>query len=198
MDFYNEYKRFYAIRERRKKEIKTICPTIQDKSGIYRFERVDEDGFRYAYVGLATTSVLTRCADHLGGYDTHIDKSLKKHGLYSESNPYGWRLNILCYCDKAQCNELEQRFIKATHKEGWQLLNVTGGSQAKGKKNLDVGKTPRGYYDGKQQGQADIIKELQRLMKYVDVAPKGGKLSERMYQKFIATIYPKGIDNGKE
>lgn len=193
-----DYKQRYAIKARRESEIKALCPTIQDKSGIYRFERTDEEGFRYAYVGLATTSILSRCADHLGGYDSHIDKSLKKHKLYSKENPFGWKLNILCYCAKVQCNELEQRFIKATHQEGWQLLNVTGGSQAKGKKNLDVGKTPRGYYDGKQQGHDDLIKEVQRLLKYVDVAPKGGRLSERMYQKFIALFSPKGIDIGEE
>lgn len=181
-------RQFYAIREARIKQIKTICPNIQDKSGIYRFERFDEDGYKYAYVGLATKSVLTRCADHLGGYSTHIDKSLKKHGLYSKDNIYGWQLNILSYCKEEMCNELEQRFIKATHREGWQLLNVTGGSQAKGKRNLDVGKTPRGYYDGKEQGRRDVIKELKRLSKYVEIEPKKGKLSARMCEKLLELI----------
>ena len=52
------YKQIYAIKMQNEKRIKKLCPKAEHKSGIYCFEREDENGFKYAYVGLATKSVL--------------------------------------------------------------------------------------------------------------------------------------------
>ena len=100
-------------------------------------------------------------------------------------------------CGREELDGMEQYYIRYAHQIGYQLRNHTTGSQGVGKKGIDQ-KPSRGYYDGKQQGQADFRKEAQRLLKYIDISPKGGKLSERMYQKFIALIYPESIDNSEE
>ena len=142
------YKKIYAVKKANEERILKVCPNCPNTSGIYCFHREDENGFKYAYVGLATKSILSRCAEHLNGYTQHIDRSLKSHKLYSEENPFGWKLDVLCFCPAEQCNEKEQYYIKKVHDAGRQLLNVTGGSQGKGKSNIGENRQSRGYYDG--------------------------------------------------
>lgn len=167
------YKQIYAIKTQNEKKIKNLCPKAEHQSGIYCFHREDENGFKYAYVGLATKSVLSRCAEHLNGYTQHIDRSLKSHKLYSEENPYGWKLDILCFCPAEQCNEKEQYYIKKAHDAGRQLLNVTGGSQGKGKFNIGENKQSRGYYDGLKQGRKNAQRFVADLFtKHLDYRPK--------------------------
>ena len=89
------YRQIYARKAKCEKRIKEVCPQATHESGIYCFTRVDEDGFKFAYIGLATRSLLTRLGEHLVGYQ-HIDLSIKKHGLYSTDNPYGYKVDILC------------------------------------------------------------------------------------------------------
>jgi hypothetical protein len=179
------------------RQIKKKCPNAEHKSGIYCFHREDENGFKYAYVGLATKSVLSRCAEHLSGYQQHIDKSIKKHKLYSEENPYGWKLDILCYCPADECNEKEQFYIKKVHQSGRQLLNVTGGSQGEGKFNIGQNKPTKGYYDGIAQGEKNARKMVAHLFElHLDYAPKKNpptKLQEKAMQKFEE--YLKGGEN---
>lgn len=167
------YKQIYAIKTQNEKKIKNLCPKAEHQSGIYCFHREDENGFKYAYVGLATKSVLSRCAEHLNGYTQHIDRSLKSHKLYSEENPFGWKLDILCFCPAEQCNEKEQYYIKRAHDAGRQLLNVTGGSQGKGKFNIGENKQSRGYYDGLKQGRKNAQRFVADLFtKHLDYRPK--------------------------
>ena len=171
----------------------SLFPTLTDESGIYVLTR-EEDGIKYGYVG-QSLHCLSRLAEHLVGYQ-HIDLSIKKHGLYSVQNPTGYRIVQFDY-NRDKLDDMEQFYIRKYAQRGYQLRNHTTGSQGVGKKAIDQ-KSSKGYYDGKQQGQADIRKEAQRLLKYIDIAPKGGKLPERMYQKFIALIYPESIDNSEE
>ena len=182
------YKQIYAIKKKNEAEIKKICPEAEHKSGIYCFHRVDENGFKYAYVGLATKSVLTRCAEHLSGYTQHIDRSLKKHKLYSDENPCGWNLDILCYCSEDECNEKEQHYIKKVHQSGRQLLNVTGGSQGKGKFNIADNKPAKGYYDGLKQGYKNAQKYVANLFDkhliYDKKSDKPNKNQEKAMAKF--------------
>ena len=105
------YRQIYARKAECEKRIKEVCPQATHESGIYCFTRVDEDGFKFAYVGQASKSLLTRLGDHLVGYQ-HIDLSIKKHGLYSQENPYGYKVDILCKCPAEECNEKEQYYIK--------------------------------------------------------------------------------------
>lgn len=168
-----DYKKIYAIKMHNERKIKNICPKAEHQSGIYCFHREDENGFKYAYVGLATKSVLSRCAEHLNGYTQHIDRSLKSHKLYSEENPFGWKLDILCFCPAEQCNEKEKYYIKKAHDAGRQLLNVTGGSQGKGKFNIGENKQSRGYYDGLKQGRKNTQRFVADLFtKHLDYKPK--------------------------
>ena len=187
------YKQRYAIMASNKRKILSLFPTLTDESGIYVLIR-EEDGIKYGYVG-QSLHCLSRLAEHLVGYQ-HIDLSIKKHGLYSVENPTGYFI-MQFNCGREELDSMEQYYIRRYAQRGYQLRNHTTGSQGVGKKGIDQ-KPSRGYYDGKQQGQADIRKEAQRLLKYIDISPKGGKLSERMYQKFIALIYPESIDNSEE
>ena len=169
-------------------KIKNLCPDATHKSGIYCFHREDENGFKYAYVGLATKSVLSRCAEHLSGYTQHIDRSLKAHKLYDKENPYGWKLDILCFCSAEECNEKEQFYIKKVHQSGRQLLNVTGGSQGKGKFNISQNKPPKNYYDGLSQGYKNAQKFVANLFEkhldYKQKSDKPNKNQEKAMQKF--------------
>lgn len=182
------YKQLYAIKRKNEAEIKKLCPEAEHKSGIYCFHRTDENDFKYAYVGLATKSVLTRCAEHLSGYTQHIDRSIKKHKLYCEYNPCGWKLSILCYCSEDECNEKEQFYIKQAHQSGRQLLNVTGGSQGKGKFNIADNKPSKGYYDGLKQGYKNAQKFVANLfdkhLVYNQKSDKPNKNQEKAMAKF--------------
>lgn len=182
------YKKIYAMKMQNEKQVKKICPDAKHESGIYCFHRIDENDFKYAYVGLATKSVLSRCAEHLSGYQQHIDKSIRKHKLYSEENPYGWKLDILCYCPADECNEKEQLYIKKVHQSGRQLLNVTGGSQGEGKFNIGQNKPAKGYYDGIAQGEKNARKMVAHLFElHLDCVPKKNpptKNQEKALQKF--------------
>lgn len=160
-----DYKKIYAIKMQNERQIKKLCPKAEHKSGIYCFHREDENGFKYAYVGLATKSVLSRCADHLRGFDQHIDKSIRKHKLYSEKNSFGWKLDILCFCSAEECNEKEQFYIKKVHQSGRQLLNVTGGSQGKGKFNISENRATKGYLQGLANGYMNARKDIAHLFK---------------------------------
>lgn len=182
------YKQIQDVKKQNEAEIKKLCARADHASGIYCFYREDENGFRYAYVGLATKSILSRCAEHLSGYKQHIDKSIRKHKLYSTENPYGWKLCVLCYCSEEECNEKEQYYIKKAHDSGRQLLNVTGGSQGKGKFNIAENKAPKGYYDGLKQGYKNAQKYVANLfekhLKYSQKSDKPNKNQDKAVEKF--------------
>ena len=162
---YKKFRQAKAIEAKNKQKWLELNPELDDKSGIYVLRRTDENGFKYAYVGLATKSVLSRCAEHLRGFDQHIDKSIKKHKLYSKENPFGWKLDILCFCPAEECNEKEQFYIKKVHQSGRQLLNVTGGSQGKGKFNISENRATKGYLQGLANGYMNARKDIAHLFK---------------------------------
>lgn len=68
------------------------------------------------------------------GYQ-HIDLSIKKHGLYSEENLYGWKIKFM-NLKKAELDDAEQHFIKLYASHGYQLRNKTSGSQGKVRSRL--------------------------------------------------------------
>ena len=82
----------YKEREiQNRKRLTEAFGDITENSGIYVFVRY-EGGFKYGYGGQAK-HLQTRIAQHLDGYDSHIDLSIKKHGLYNkETCPHGWRV----------------------------------------------------------------------------------------------------------
>ena len=86
------YKQIYAIKKANEERILKVCPNCPNTSGIYFLLR-EEDGFKYAYIGQAVR-LRERLASHLSGYQ-HIDLSIKKHGLWNEENPTGYRIHFL-------------------------------------------------------------------------------------------------------
>ena len=147
-----------AIEAANKKKILAICPDARDESGIYFLIR-EENGFKYAYIG-QSVRVLTRLAEHLKGFQ-HIDLSIKKHKLWGEDNPAGWRIGVM-YCGRDQLDELEQKYIKMYADRGYQLRNATSGSQGEGKKDIADNPT-KGYLEGLHNGYKKAQKEIAHL-----------------------------------
>lgn len=180
------YRQIMAIKKANEDKIRKACPIVTEDSGIYLFWRIDEDGFKFAYVGQAK-NLLKRLAEHLSGYQ-HIDLSIKKHKLYNEeTNPYGYHVEIICHCPENELDGREQYWIKHYADQGYQLRNATTGSQGAGKRALGDGASPKGYRDGLAQGRKNTQKEIAALFdKYLTYGIKGkpGKLKEKAYEKF--------------
>ena len=180
------YKQIYAIKAEREVRIKKIYPNIPYSSGIYVFYRTDEAQIRRAYCGQAI-NLCERCASHLGEYD-HIALSLKKHGFYSGENPHGWKLAFKT-CPKSELDEREVATIKSFADDGFQMYNVTAGSQSIGKLVTGQYKQPKTYSQGVQQGRKNLAKELSNIAdKHLVISLKpeksGNKVSERQFEKF--------------
>ena len=164
------YKQIFAIKALREKKIQEICPNINNEPGIYFFFRVDDIGVKHGYLGQALRCK-ERCAAHLGEYD-HIALSLKKHGFYSEENPYGYKL-IFKNCPKEKLDENEIASIKFYADNGFQMLNASAGGQGKGRKQLNEYKQPKTYTEGKEAEKKRISKELAHLFDlHLDVTTK--------------------------
>lgn len=167
---------------------KMIAPIIKEtpqtrKSGIYLYERTDENGITYFYCGLAV-NLFNRQISHWNGYQ-RIDISMRKRGFYSVENPYGWKFSILEYCDKDKLDEREQYWILENLKLGKQTYNLNyGGSQ--GKSNT-FDKERKGYKQGVEQGQKKTREEVKTYFsKYLDFAikPPANKIKERKAEEF--------------
>ena len=185
---YKNYKQRLAIETKNKKRFLAINKDLNDQSGIYILTR-EEDGFKYAYVGQAK-HILTRLAQHLVGYQ-HIDLSLKKHGLYSEDNPSGWKVGALNYPIE-QLDEMEQFYILKYAQYGYQLRNKTAGGQGEGKSQIDEYRPAKGYRDGLKQGYKNASKEISNLFdKHLDYkckSDKPNKNQEKAKEKFEAFL----------
>lgn len=180
------YKKIYAMKAEREKRIKKICPNIPHSSGIYAFYRTDEAGIRRAYCGQAV-NLCERCASHLAEYD-HIALSLKKHGFYSEENPYGWKLAFKT-CPKSELDEREVATIKSFADDGFQMYNITAGSQGKGKMVTGEYKQPKTYRQGIEAGKKSLAKELKGIIDkhlVISIRPEkaNNKVSIRQFEKF--------------
>lgn len=183
---YQNYRQIKAIEQKNKKRLLEVNPRLDEKSGIYFLTREDEQGFRYAYIGQAV-HILTRLAQHLVGYQ-HIDLSLKKHGLYSENNPYGWKVNFRHYTTNL-LDEVEQLWIKQYATYGYQLRNKTSGSQGEGKSQIADYRPQKGYRDGLKQGRINLARELSSIAeKHLKIEirddKKNNKISQKQFEKF--------------
>lgn len=178
------YRQIKAIEKKNKERILKLQPTVPETSGIYIFLRKDSD-FRYAYVGQAK-HLLTRLSQHLSGYQ-HIDLSIKKHGLYSEENPEGWRIIWRSYPED-KLDEMEQYWIKEYADAGFQLRNKTSGSQGQGKRGIAENRPSKGYYDGLAQGYKNAQKYVANLfdkhLVYGKKSDKPNKNQEKAMAKF--------------
>lgn len=181
---FKSYAQVQAVKQSNIARWKKLNPKLSYGGGIYILTRRDENGFRYAYIGQAVR-ILDRLASHLVGYQ-HIDLSLKKHGLYSQENPYGWQVDqVLCL--ESELDEKEREYIKKYADFGYQLRNKTIGGQDEGKNGIDDNKPSKGYHDGLKQGYQNCKKEvIEYFTKYLDFSIKGesGKIKERKFNEF--------------
>ena len=178
------YRQIFAKRQKLMNRIKTICPEMQDVSGIYTFHKIDENGFKKYYSGQAK-HLLQRTSSHLSEYD-HIALSLKKYGFKKEGNPYGWELDYF-YCKESELNDKEQETIAHWHKDlGYIPYNKTGGSQGAGKFGINENKPSKTYHDGVKYGREKLKKELNVLIdKYLIINTKNeSKLAQNALIKF--------------
>ena len=180
-----------AIEAKNKKRLLAIDPYLDEGSGIYFLVRKDENGIKYAYIGQAK-HLLTRLAQHLSGYQ-HIDLSLKKHGLYSSENIYGWKIGFLHF-QISELDFMEKKFIQMYSNNGYQLRNKTAGGQGEGKTQIDDYRPAKGYRDGLEQGRKNLAKELTNIIdKHLCISlkeeKKNNKVSIKAFEKFNDLLY---------
>lgn len=194
-----------AIEQKNKQRLLAVNPKLNEKSGIYFLLRTDENGFKFAYIGQAK-NVLQRLASHLSGYKQHIDLSLKSHGLYSEDNPYGWRVEFLNF-PESELDKKEKFYIKQYADAGYQLRNVSIGGQGSERDSGQIGdrKPPKTYREGIQQGKRSLARELSNIAeKHLKIEirddKKGNKISQKQFEKFKQLINEKNYCDlkGKE
>ena len=153
-----------------KQRLLFINPKLNEQSGIYFLTREDEQGIKYAYIGQAK-HILSRLAQHMTGYQ-HIDLSLKKHGLISNSNMCGWNVNFLNFPEEL-LDEKEQYYIKKYAHAGYQLRNKTAGGQGSGKKQIDDYRPGKTYRQGVEQGMKNASRDVAKLFeKHLNVSAK--------------------------
>ncbi len=178
------YAQRIIIERKNQEKVLRACPGIPDAPGIYIFTR-SEGAFKYAYVGQARR-LLVRVAQHFSGYQ-HIDLSIKKHGLYSEDNPAGYRITFMRFPIE-QLDEQEQFYIQSYANAGYQLRNATAGGQGEGKHSLGNQRAPRGYRDGLNQGYKNAQKEVAHLfdkhLVFAQKSPKPNKIQAKAVEKF--------------
>ena len=176
-----------AIEKENMKKLLKVNPKLNGKPGIYFLLRTDENGFKFAYIGQARKSILQRLASHLVGFSQHIDLSLRKHKLYSEDNPYGWRVEFLNFPPR-MLDEKEKEFIKKYADAGYQLRNVSVGGQGENRDAGQIGerKSAKGYYDGLAQGRLNLARELRHIIdKHLIVSLKPEKSNNKVSQKAL-------------
>lgn len=179
-----DYKKIYAIKKAHEERILRVCPNCPNTSGIYFILR-EEDGFKYAYIGQAVR-LRERLGSHLSGYQ-HIDLSIKKHGLWSDENPTGYKVHYLQF-PQSELDEKEQYFIKKYANAGYQMRNATSGSQGVGKKGLDNARPARTYYEGVKNGYERARREVAHLfnlhLDYTTKKQPPTKMQEKALSKF--------------
>ena len=183
------YRQVFSKKAERERRIKTICPNIPNRPGIYVFYRICESEIRRAYCGQAV-NLLERCSAHLGEYD-HIALSLKKHGFYGKDNPHGWKLQFQ-ECPRHLLDEKEIETIKYFADKGFQMYNVTSGGQGEGKSQIGTFKQPKTYTQGKVEGYRKASKEISNLfdkhLNYSKKSDKPNKNQDKAAEKFEAFL----------
>jgi len=182
---YRNIRQVKAIEIKNKEKLLSINKDLNENSGIYFLTRTDESEIKYAYIGQAK-HILTRLAQHLSGYQ-HIDLSLKKHGLYSDDNIHGWKVNFV-RCLESELDKDEQFYIERYAKCGYQLRNKKLGGQCQGNTQIDEYKPSKGYRDGLSQGYKNASKDIANLfdkhLNYSKKSDKPNKNQDKAVEKF--------------
>ncbi len=180
------YRQLYAIQKKNEQRLLAVNPKLNNGSGIYFLTRTDENGVSYFYIGQSVTC-LTRLCSHMVGFQ-HIDVSLKKRGLYSSDNPYGYKVNMINY-PREELDKWEQYWILEYTKKGYQCrYNKTGGGQGN-KEKINEYRPTKGYRDGIAQGRKNLARELKDIIEKhltVEIKPEkaSNKVSQKQFEKF--------------
>jgi hypothetical protein len=197
MSNYQNVRKAFAIEAKSKKKLLEINPKLNDEPGIYFLTREDENGFLFGYVGQAR-HVLGRLAQHLAGYSQHIDLSIKKHKLWSEENPHGWKINFLNF-PESELDEKETYYIKKYAMAGYQMRNVQTGGKSRGRTVIGEGKSTKGYRQGVQHGKKTLARELSDIAsKHLQIRLRpdkvNNKTSQKMFEKFQTLMDEKSYE----
>lgn len=98
----------------------------------------------------------------LGVYSSK-EKSMKAHGLYSEENKNGYKIDFF-HCPVSQLDEKEREYIQKAIDAGWIVKNKTGGGQDEGKEKIADYRPAKGYRDGIQQGKKTLSRDLSHII----------------------------------
>ena len=181
------YKQLNARKKEVAQKLKKVCPNINNNSGIYFYTRertVEEGGGKACYIGKSRT-LLDRCISHDMGYAQRIDISLKKRKYYSESNPYGWKLNVLFFPENL-LDEKERYYIELYQSHYEECYNKESGGTT-GKSLINERKPPKTYQDGLLQGDKRTKRKFKEYFdKYLDFQVRfpSNKIKERKYNEF--------------
>ena len=180
---YNNYKQYYAVKNKMKAKIARNYPDIKPHSGIYIFYRP------VAYIGKSSgqDGILGRVAEHCIRHDQHIDNSIHARGLTCDGGQ--WRIKALCYCGRDEVDEAERRLIAEYLADGYELLNIESGGTA-GKEDITKRAERGGYNKGKAYGYNKAIKEVAALFeKYlVAAAKKDNAIGARKLNEFYKML----------
>ena len=88
---------------------------------------------------------------------------------------------------------MEVSTIRKWADAGFQMYNVTAGSQGKGKQVTGQYKQPRTYSEGVQQGKKVLARELSNIAEKhlkIELKPEkaNNKVSQKQYEKFMSLI----------
>lgn len=161
------------------KKIKALVPSMENRAGIYVWYRK-----KYCFYAGQSVKLVDRSVSHLMQYD-HLGMSIKKYGLFSKDNPYGWNL-LYFYCDEWELDDKERETI-AKWNEHNISYNITSGGQNEGKVDINERQAPKTYRDGLAQGKINAYREIAQLFtKWLDVSIKGepNKVKERKLGEF--------------
>ncbi len=143
------------------------------KSGIYMWQRYNEDMEYCWYIGKAK-NLLRRTAQHITDGQSHLDKSIKKHGFFkSEENMYGWGVCVLELCPENKLDERERAWIDHTtldlklKKMKSKMYNIESGGTVG--KTIIGEKKQRRDVKWKAEARAKVISEYRE---YFDIVPK--------------------------
>lgn len=186
-----DFKKLYAQKKAAENRVLRHFPDITDDSGIYIIKRYDkEKGMQVCYIGKAK-HILSRLADHLLGYKQHIDKSLRKHGLYSESNKNGYTMSVVEYCPLCMLDEKERKLITDVSKiKSILLYNVESGGTI-GKTDINERQPNLKYHEGYKRGYDRCLKDIRVYFeKYLEPTIKGktNKIKERKLIEFTKLL----------
>lgn len=180
----------YAIRTKVAQKIKALFPEIIKAPGIYIWQRKNGEGVECCYIGKAK-NLLERTVGHICTKNKlHLDKSIVKHGLKDTSNPDGWTVRVLCYCETSNLDELEQRWLLFYRHEypDWNFYNIESGGtvgksiigERKARRDLGWRKTAR------EKAFAELSKWF-TLCSRENATKKDGKLyaeAEKLKEEF--------------